>query len=278
MEEAAPDLVASGHAPLVARALAAVVRKRATAGAPQVVLASVFPYSAQNYMVRLWLSSGGLDPDRDVRLTVVPPPHTVAHLSGGVIDGYCVGEPWNQRAAVLGIGRVVLTGPEIWKGMPEKVLGTTETWAEKNPETLKALIKALLEACQWLDEPANRAEAARLLASPRYLNTPAEVISRTLDLPDFHVFHRNHANFPWRSHADWFLKQMVRWGQVPPSIDIEATSDRVYRTDLFRAAANEMGIACPETDRLPPGGHGEPLMPAVEPIQPEFPALLRSGD
>ena len=278
MEEAAPDLVASGHAPLVAKALAAVVRKRATAGAAQVVLASVFPYSAQNYRVRLWLSSGGLDPDRDVRLTVVPPPHTVAHLSGGVIDGYCVGEPWNQRAAVLGIGRVVLTGPEIWKGMPEKVLGTTETWAEQNPKTLKALITALLEACQWLDEPANRAEAARLLASPRDLNTPAEVISRTLDLPDFHVFHRNHANFPWRSHADWFLKQMVRWGQVSPLIDIEATSDRVYRTDLFRAAANEMGAACPEVDRLPPGTHGEPLVPAVEPMSQEFTALLRSGD
>jgi len=278
MEEAAPDLVASGHAPLVARALAAVVRKRAAAGAPQVVLASVFPYSPQNYMVRLWLSSGGLDPDRDVRLTVVPPPHTVAHLSGGVVDGYCVGEPWNQRSVVLGIGRVALTGPDIWKGMPEKVLGTTEAWADKNPETLKALIKALLEASQWLDEPGNRAEAARLLASPRYLNTPAEVISRTLDLPDFHVFHRNHANFPWRSHADWFLKQMVRWGQASPSIDIEATSDRVYRTDLFRAAAREMGVACPEVDRLPPGGHGEPLVPAFEPMNHEFPASLRLGD
>jgi len=278
MEEAAPDLVASGHAPLVARALAAVVRKRAASGASQVVLASVFPYSPQNYMVRLWLASGGLDPDSDVRLTVVPPPHTVAHLSGGVIDGYCVGEPWNQRSVVLGIGRVVLTGPEIWKGMPEKVLGTTEAWAGRNPETLKALIKALLEACQWLDEPGNRAEAARLLASPRYLNTPAEVISRTLDLPDFHVFHRNHANFPWRSHADWFLKQMVRWGQVSPSIDIEATSDRVYRTDLFRAAAGEMGIACPAADRLPPGGHGEPLMPAVAPTSRELPARSSSGD
>lgn len=277
MEEAAPDLVASGHAVLVAKALAAVVRKRATAGAPAVVLASVFPYSAQNYMLRLWLSSGGLDPDRDVRLTVVPPPHTVAHLSGGVIDGYCVGEPWNQRAAVLGIGRIALVGPDIWKGMPEKVLGTTEAWAEKNPETLKALIKALLEACRWLDEPENRAEAARLLSSPRYLNTPAEVLARTLDLPDFHVFHRNHANFPWRSHADWFLKQMVRWGQASPSIDVEAVSDRVYRTDLFRAAATEMGIACPVADRLPPGGHGEPVLPAST-FDQEFPALLRSGD
>jgi ABC-type nitrate/sulfonate/bicarbonate transport system substrate-binding protein len=278
MEETAPDLIASGHAALVARALAAVVRKRAASGAPQVVLASVFPYSAQNYMVRLWLASGGLDPDRDVRMVVVPPPHTVAHLSGGAIDGYCVGEPWNQRAAVLGIGRIALVGPDIWKGMPEKVLGTTEAWAEKNPETLKALIKAVLEACRWLDEPDNRAEAARILSSPRYLNTPAEILARTLDLPDFHVFHRNHANFPWRSHADWFLKQMVRWGQASPSIDIEGISDRVYRTDLYRAAAAEIGVACPESDRLPPGAHGEPSVPPFEAPFQTIQALQSSGD
>ena len=89
----------------------------------------------------------------------------------------------------------------------------------------------MIEACLWLDEPANRAEAARILSSPRYLNTPAEVISRTLDLPDFHVFQRNAANFPWRSHADWFLAQMVRWKQAPADIDIKAVADRVYRTD-----------------------------------------------
>ena len=263
MEEAAPDLIGGGHAPLVARALAAVVRKRAAAGAPRLVLASVFPYSVQNYMLRQWLSSGGLDPDRDVRLTVVPPPHTVAHLSAKVIDGYCVGEPWNQRAVALGIGRIALTGTDIWRGMPEKVLGVTEAWAERHPNTLKALIKALIEACAWLDEPANRAEAARVLASPRYLNTPIEIIGRTLDLPDFHVFHRNGANFPWRSHADWFLTQMVRWGQVPPGFDIEAIADRVYRTDLYRAAAREMGVACPDSDRLPPGAHGEPPVPPL---------------
>jgi two-component system, oxyanion-binding sensor len=264
IEETAPQLVGAPHAPLDAHALAAVVRKRAAAGAPQLVLASVFPYSAQNYMLRLWLSSAGLNPDRDVRLIVVPPPHTVAHLSGGVIDGYCVGEPWNQRAVALGIGRIALTGPDIWKGMPEKVLGTTEAWAERNPQTLQALLKALIEACLWLDEPANRPEAARVLSSPRYLNTPAEVMSRTLDLPDFHIFQREAANFPWRSHADWFLAQMVRWGQAPPSIDIKATADRVYRTDLYRAAAREMNVACPDSDRLPPGGHGEPPTPLFE--------------
>jgi len=261
IEEVAPKFV--GHAPLDARAIAAVVAKRAAAGAPPLVLASVFPYSVQNYMLRLWLSSGGLDPDRDVCLTVVPPPHTVAYLSGGVIDGYCVGEPWNQQAQALGIGRIALTGPDIWKGMPEKVLGTTEAWAERHPNTLKALIKALIEACLWLDEPSNRAEAARILSSPRYLNMPAEVMSRTLDLPGFHVFQKNAANFPWRSHADWFLAQMVRWKQASPDIDIKATADRVYRTDLYRAAAREMGVDCPDSDRLPPGGHGEPVVAPI---------------
>jgi ABC-type nitrate/sulfonate/bicarbonate transport system substrate-binding protein len=276
IEEAAPELASTR--PLDARAIAAVVAKRAAAGRPQLVLASVFPYSVQQYMVRLWLSSGGLDPDRDVRLVTVPPPHTVAHLSGGIIDGYCVGEPWNQQSQALGIGRIALTGPDIWKGMPEKVLGTTEAFAEKNPNTVKALIKALLEACQWLDEPGNRAEAARVLSSPRYLNTPADVMARTLEMPDFHVFHRDHANFPWRSHADWFLGQMVRWGQVAPEIDITATADRVYRTDIFRAAASELGIACPVTDRLPPGGHGEPLMADTAPDSKITANRLRSGE
>jgi two-component system, oxyanion-binding sensor len=261
IEDVAPEF--AGRAPLDARAIAAIVAKRAAAGAPPLVLASVFPYSVQNYMLRLWLSSGGLDPDRDVCLTVVPPPHTVAYLSGGVIDGYCVGEPWNQQAQALGIGRIALTGPDIWKGMPEKVLGTTEAWAEHHPNTLNALIKALIEACLWLDEPSNRAEAARILSSPRYLNTPAEVMSRTLDLPGFHVFQRDAANFPWRSHADWFLAQMVRWKQASPDIDIKAIADRVYRTDLYRAAAREMGVDCPDSDRLPPGGHGEPAVPPI---------------
>jgi nitrate/nitrite transport system substrate-binding protein len=188
----------------------------------------------------------------------------VAHLSGGVIDGYCVGEPWNQQSEQLGIGRIALTGPDIWRGMPEKVLGTTEAWAERHPETLKALIKALIEASLWLDDPANRPEAARILSSPRYLNMPAEVMARTLEQPGFHVFQKDAANFPWRSHADWFLKQMVRWKQAPADIDITAVADRVYRTDLYRAAAGEMGVDCPAIDRLPPGSHGEPPVPPID--------------
>jgi nitrate/nitrite transport system substrate-binding protein len=276
IEDAAPEFAFAR--PLDARAIAAVVARRAAAGRPPLVLASVFPFSVQQYMVRLWLSSGGLNPDRDVRLVTVPPPHTVAHLSGGIIDGYCVGEPWNQQAQSQGIGRIALTGLDIWKGMPEKVLGVTEAFAAKHPHTVKALIKALIEACQWLDEPGNRAEAARLLSSPRYLNTPAEVLDRTLERPDFHVFHRGHANFPWRSHADWFLRQMVQWGQAAPDIDITATADRVYRTDLYRAAAAEMGVACPAADRLPPGGHGEPVNPPADLPTPAVAGRLRTGE
>lgn len=274
IEDAAPQFTGgnlANGAPLDARALAAVVRRRAAEGRPALALASVFPFSSHNYLLRLWLASGGLDPDRDVRLTVVPPSHTVAHLSGGVIDGYCVGEPWNQQAVSLGIGRVATTGYHLWKAMPEKVLGTTEAWAQRHPKTLIALVKALIESCAWLDEPANRAEAARVLAGPRYVNAPAEVIERSLSgtylfargaapvaLPDFHIFSRRAANFPWRSHADWFLAQMARWGQAGPDADLRGVADRVFRTDIYRTAARELSLPCPIDDRKPAGAHGEP--------------------
>jgi nitrate/nitrite transport system substrate-binding protein len=264
IEDAAPDLSAAtlrDGAPLDARALAAVVRSRAAAGRAPVTLASVFPFSSHNYLLRLWLASGGIDPDRDVRLTVVPPPHMVAHLSGGVIDGYCVGEPWNQQAAALGIARIAVMGHHIWRAMPEKVLGTTEAWAKRNPDTLLALIRALIEACAWLDEPANRVEAARVLAAPRYVNAPADIIAQSLAMPGFHIFHRGDANFPWRSHADWFLAQMVRWGQAKEGADLAAVADRVFRPDLYRAVAASLGLVCPAVDRLPAGAHGEPPVP-----------------
>jgi nitrate/nitrite transport system substrate-binding protein len=265
LEEVAPGL--STDMPLDASLLAAVVKRRSMAGAAPLSLASVFPFSSHNYLLRLWLAAGGVDPDRDVRLSVVPPPHMVAHLSGGVIDGYCVGEPWNQQAVSLGIGRIAITGHQLWSAMPEKVLATTEVWAERHPRTLAALVRALIEACAWLDEPGNRAEAARVLASPRYVNAPAEVIARSLAVPDFHIFHRDNANFPWRSHADWFLAQMVRWGQAGAGTNLYGVADRVFRPDLYRAAAAELGIACPTEDRVPPGAHGEPVARAA-PGQP----------
>jgi len=274
IEDAAPELAGPSlaHAvPLDARAIAAVVRRRASCGAAPIALASVFSFSSHHYLLRTWLADGGVDPDHDVRLSVVPPPHTIAHLSAGTIDGYCVGEPWNQQAVALGIGRIAATGYDIWKAMPEKVLGTTEAWAQRHPRTLIALVKALIEACAWLDEPANRTEAAQILASPRYVNVPVEVIERSLSgayfyardmaprqLPDFHVFHRYAANFPWRSHGDWFVQQMRRSGYDLGQSDLPAVTDRVFRSDIYRAAARELGLACPAFDRKPEGAHSVP--------------------
>ena len=215
-----------------------------------------------------------------MRLTIVPPPHTVAHLSGGVIDGYCVGEPWNQQARRSASAASPLTGPDIWKGMPEKVLGTTEAWAENNPETMKALIKALIEACPWLDEPANRAEAARVLSSPRYLNMPAEVMPRTLGLarlprlPSRDARTSRGAAMPTGSWRRWCAGSQAR-----RDIDIKAAADRVYRTDIYRAAARRDGRRLPR-HRSPAAGRrtASLLLPPIDATTEKSSRTSRSGE
>ena len=200
--------------------------------------------------------------------SIVPPPRMVEHMLDGAIDGYCVGAPWGQRAVDLGVARVVMSTYDIWNNHPEKVLGTTRGWAERHPNTLQALVMALLEACRWLDEPGNRTDAARLIATPAYVDAPVELVAATLNgrmltapgaplriLPDFHVFHRYAAAFPWRSHALWTLAQMRRWGQLDASCDLAATADAVYRPDIYRAAASRLGIATPTLDFKTGGTH-----------------------
>ncbi|MBL8830901.1 MAG: ABC transporter substrate-binding protein [Rhodospirillales bacterium] len=249
-------------------ALRHAIEQRASRLQPRLRFAVTFPYSSHNYLLRYWLSSAGIDPDRDVRLVVVPPPRMVEHLLDGAIDGYCVGAPWGQRAVDLGVGRVVLSTHEIWNCHPEKVFGTTRSWAERNPNTHQALVMALIEACRWLDVPANRSAAARLVATPGYVDAPVELVSATLEgqvmvasgqmprtLPDFHVFFRYAATFPWRSHALWSLAQMCRWGQLSSGADLEATADAVYRPDIYRAAARRLGIAAPDVDYKTEGTH-----------------------
>jgi ABC-type nitrate/sulfonate/bicarbonate transport system substrate-binding protein len=253
--------------PASALALAGVVAVDHAAGRPPLTFATVFPYSSHSYQLRYWLASGGIDPDRDVRLLVVPPPQMAASLARGQLDGFCVGEPWNGMAVANGSGRVVVTGYEVWNNAPEKVLGVTEEWAEQNPATHRSVVTALLQAAIWLDQPANRAEAAALLARSIYVNAPEAVLRAGLigpfrcgpddvrDLPDFHVFHRYAANFPWRSHAVWLLAQMVRWGQLPRSGDLHATAAAVYRPALYREVAGALGIAAPAGDLKGEGMH-----------------------
>ncbi len=268
------DLLASAT---TAAALKRVIEEDKRRGAGPLRFAMVFPCSSHNYLLRYWLASAGIDPDRDIRLEVIPPPLMVDSLRSGQIDGYCVGEPWNTRAVEEGIGRVLIASCEIWNNHPEKVFGVTREWAESHPQTHQAILLALLQAARWLDRPENRPEAASILARPHYVNASADVLAAGLlgrfryapadaprALPDFHVFHRYAANFPWLSHAEWILTQMLRWGQLRGSPDIKAAASCVYRPELYRRAAAVIGMPCPPFDRKPEGLHGEPWLLATQ--------------
>ena len=277
--QADPDAMTAS--PITAQALKRVVVENKQTGQPPLTFAMVFPVSNHNYQLRYWMASAGIDPERDVRLIVIPPPHMVTNLESGKIDGYCVGEPWNTRAVHKGIGRILISGYEIWNNSPEKVLGIKQSWAEKHPNTHRALIMALLEASAWIDQPENREEVIQLLASDRYINTAVEDIApaltgrlsysqddKPLQLNDFCVFHRYAANFPWRSHAEWIITQMYRWGQIDQFTDIEALASRIYRPDIYREAAVALGMAVPTIEHKPEGTHAEPwtLSDASQPI------------
>jgi len=233
-----------------------IVEDRA-AGLPPLTFAMVYPFSMHNYELRLWLSGAGIDPDRDIRLVVVPPPMMVSHLAAGSIAGYCVGEPWNALAETMGLGRAVITGRQIWDGPMEKVLGLRQDWAETNPESHRALIRALLSACRWVEN--NRIETAEIIAQPHYLAAPLPVIREALVAENGLEFHTGDANFPWHSQGLWMLSQMRRWGQMPGGIDWRATVEQVFRTDLYRIAAADLGLASPaEDERVEGGGRFDP--------------------
>ncbi len=242
-------------------ALAAVVGARRAEGRPPLTLAVVHPFSGHNYELRYWLAAAGLDPDRDVRLTVLPPSLMVDGLGERQVDGFCAGEPWNSLAVEAGTGVMVVTKSALWRQGPEKVLGLRAAFAERRPERVAALVRALHAAADWAGRDANRAELAALLARPDYVGEPASVIARTLAgrfvrvhggpeqaVPDFQVFHRHAATFPWSSHALWFYAQMVRWGHVAHTAEHAEVARRTYRPDLYRAALSGTGADLPRAD------------------------------
>jgi len=190
-------------------------------------------------------------------LSVTPPPQMPATLEAGTIYGYCVGEPWNQQAVMKGIGVAVVTDYEIWKNNPEKVFGVSAAWAKENPNTHKAVIKALIRAAKWLDEndDANRPEAVKILSQSEYVGADYDVIANSMtgtfeyekgdkrELPDFNVFYRYYATYPYYSDAIWYLTQMRRWGQIPdskPDSWFHEMAKKVYRPDIYLAAAKEL--------------------------------------
>jgi ABC-type nitrate/sulfonate/bicarbonate transport system substrate-binding protein len=252
-----------------ARALKQVIDQERAEGRPEFTFAVVYPESSHNYLLRYWMADAGIDPDRDVRLTVVPPQQVGHYLRAGLIAGYCVGEPWNTYAVTEGLGRTLITSFDIWNNHPEKVFAVTRIWAQSNPNTHQAVVTALLEASAWLDDPANRRETCELLSQGRYVNAPVDVLEKSLTgtlqfssdekpraAPDYNVFQRYAANFPWRSHALWFLSQMLRWGQVDGAIKPETIARAVYRPEVFRAAADALGLPYPEVDYKREGQHG----------------------
>ena len=268
MREADPE--AAAERPLTARALAEVIAADRAVGRKIMNFAMVFPFSTHNYLLRYWLAAAGLMPDRDVHLQVIPPPYMVEGLRCGHIVGYCVGEPWNELAVAEGIGRSLITDYEIWNNHPEKVFGLSLEWAERYPNTHKAVLMALLEAAEWIDRPENRMEVVEILCREEYLNVAPDIVKMSMlgsfrydcddppiALPDFNVFHRYAATFPWPSHAVWFLTQMYRWGQLNEALNIRQVAEQVYRPDLYREAARELGLTFPLTGYKSEGLHQE---------------------
>jgi nitrate/nitrite transport system substrate-binding protein len=269
MRAADPDGMA--RRPRTAQPLKAVIEARRAAGEPPLTFAVVFPFSMHNYELRYWLAEAGIDPDEDVRLVINPPPRMAQRLASGDVDGFCVTAPWNALAVAEGIGEIMAYASDIWRVGPDKVFGVTAAWAERRPKTLQALLRALLKAAVWCDHPSNRAELGSLLAGPGYLAAPVEVVSQSLvgsppyapDEPggpslDYIIYHRYAAAFPWRSHAVWFLTQMLRWGQIGPEVDIAAIAEQVYRPDLFRMAAAALGEPTPLVEDKVEGAHAAP--------------------
>ena len=256
--------------PIKADALKPVI-EQFNAGGKAFNLGMVFPVSTHNYELRYWLAAGGIHPgyyaphkgdisgqiDAQALLSVTPPPQMPATMEAGTIHGYSVGEPWNQAAVFKGIGVPVVADYAIRKNMSEKVFGVSKSWAEANPETHKRVVKALIRAGKWLDEGdnANRAEAVEILSRPEYVGADAKVIANSMtgtfefekgdkrEVPDFNVFFRYHATYPYYSDAVWYLTQMRRWGQISeakPDSWYFDMAKRVYLPEIYREAAAEL--------------------------------------
>ncbi|MBV1786697.1 ABC transporter substrate-binding protein [Marinobacterium sp. D7] len=256
--------------PIKADALKPVVDKYKAEGKP-FNMGMVFPVSTHNYELRYWLAAGGIHPgyyapekgdisgqlQADALLSVTPPPQMPATMEAGTIYGYCVGEPWNQQAVFKGIGVPVITDYEIWKDNPEKVFGVSKEWADKYPNTHIRVVKAMIRAAKWLDENnnANRPEAVEILSRPTYVGADAEVIANSMtgtfeyekgdkrEVPDFNVFFRYNATYPYYSDAIWYLTQMRRWGQIAeqkPDSWYMDIAKKVYRPDIYALAAKEL--------------------------------------
>ena len=245
-----------------AQALGRVVADRRRSGAEPLTFGMTFPFSTHNYQIRLWMAAGGVDPDEDVRLVVLPPPYMVDSLASHQVDGFCVGAPWNSVAVKLGIGRIVHFGCDIVVRAPEKVLAVRAAWAANRADVLERLLRALYRAADVINDPACEDDVVALLAAPNRLDVAPEIIRGTLkgqmqmalgDGPciraDYILIGRDGAARPEPAHAAWLYAQMVRWNQTALSRDLLAAAKACFRPDLYDAAVG--GVASAMAPRKP---------------------------
>ncbi|THF61801.1 ABC transporter substrate-binding protein [Pseudothauera nasutitermitis] len=239
------------------------LKKVVAASAPGTyTFAQTFPTGTHAMWLYYWLAAHDIHPFQDVKTIVVPPPQMVANARVGNMHGFSVGEPWNQRAIIDKVGFSVATSQDVWPDHPEKVLGTTADWANRNPNAARAVIAAILEASRWIDaSDANRKETAQTIAARSYVNTDVAVIEgrilgdyenglgkRWKDAHSMRFFRDGEVNFPWLSDGMWFLTQHRRWGLLDKEPDYLGVARAINRIDLYRQAATAAGVALPAGD------------------------------
>lgn len=239
----------------------AALKARGLGQARQLTFAQTFPTGTHAMWLYYWLAAHGIDPMKDVLSITVPPPQMVETMRAGQVDGYCVGEPWNQQAIVEGIGFTAVTSQSIWPDHPEKVLGTTAAFVERYPNTARAMTAAIVDTGRWIDaSPDNRDIAAQVIAAPEFVNTDKSVILARMqgEYGDGlgHTWNDTHAMkfydggavpFPYYSDGMWFMTQQHRWGLLKREPDYAAVAAEVHRVDVYRDSACAAGVPLPAT-------------------------------
>ena len=236
------------------RALAA----KAAKGTP-VKAAMTFPGGTHDMWIRYWLAAGGIDPNKDISTIVVPPAQMVANMKVGSMDTFCVCEPWNRQLINQGIGYTAVTTGELWHNHPEKAFAMRADWVNANPNATQALLRAVMEAQMWCENPANREEVAKICSQRKWINAPYEDIVDRMkgdfdygtgrvvkNSPQQMRYWKDQASYPFQSHDLWFITENIRWGYLPPNLDSAAWIKKVNREDLWRQAAKDLGVPAAE--------------------------------
>jgi nitrate/nitrite transport system substrate-binding protein len=234
---------------------------KAKSAGKEVKAAVTFPGGTHDLWMRYWLAAGGIDPNKDLSLIVVPPAQMVANMKVGTMQAFCVGEPWNAQLVNKKLGYSALITGELWKDHPEKAFALRADWVDKNPKAAKALTMAVLEAQQWCNDPANVKEMCEIISGREWLKIdPADILGRMQGNIDFGdgrkienspvamKFWADNASYPYKSHDTWFVTEDIRWGYIPADTDIKALVDKVNREDIWREAATALNVPA---DQIP---------------------------